>query len=532
LIIVVVALVVVGAVAGYWITRPPPSAILTYYSEYDIATLDPADAYDSGSFIPIQNCYDTLVGYPVDSISTLVPVLATDWSVSSDGLVYTFNLRKNVKFSNGNPLTAEDVVYTFQRILTMNSPSSGVAWIISQDLDINSVKALDDYTVQFTLTHPFNPFLQTLATVEPSGIVDKETVEAHGGVAANEDNQWMTENTVGTGPYVVESWTRGQQVTMVKNPNYWGGWNGRHYDKIVMLLNQQPSTSISAAMSGAATIADIPFDQAETLSGATNFKMISHPVPRTKLLTFDVKSVHTFMADKAVRVALSWAFPYDDVIAQAFRGYAAPLNGPVPAQIYLGVESNPTKYYSFDLDKAAAVLDQAGYVKNADGLRFDGTALTLYSDSTYAWATTAGQLYQSALTKIGIVTDLRSVPASTRLAVQKTNEWDMMIVTWGPDYNDPNDYALPFVGSTAVAGDVYYTGYSNPVIDDALIRAMETTDTAEQTKYYTTVWEQANQDPNMIFMAVTSHIAAVSNSLTNFSYNAITTYNFYAYTPV
>jgi ABC-type transport system substrate-binding protein len=79
---------------------------------------------------------------------------------------------------------------------------------------------------------------------------------------------------------------------------------------------------------------------------------------------------------------------------------------------------------------------------------------------------------------------------------------------------------------------VYRTGYSNPVIDDALIRAMETTDTAEQTKYYTTVWEQANQDPNMIFMAVTSHIAAVSNSLTNFSYNAITTYNFYAYTPV
>jgi len=529
--IVVVILAILGIAGAYLMTRPPPTRILTYYSEYEVLTLDPADAYDSGSFIPIQNCYDTLVTYPVDSISTVIPCLATDWQVSADGLVYTFNLRKNVKFSNGNPFTSQDVVYTFKRVLTMNSPSSGVAWIDSQSLDVNSVKAIDEYTVQFTLARSFSPFLQTLATVEPNGIVDMETVEANGGIVADQDNQWVSESTVGTGPYVVESWTRGQQITMVKNPNYWGGWDGNHYDKIVMLLNQQPSTSISAAMSGTATIADIPFDQAQALGAAGNFRIETTPVPRTKLLTFNINSVHSFMANKAVRVAMSWAFPYDDVIKQAFKTYASPLNGPVPAEIYLGQESNPTKYYSFDLGKAATILDQAGFTKNTDGLRFNGTALTLYSESTLAWTGTVGQLYQSALAEIGIVTDLRSVPDSTYYAVQKTNEWDMMIVLWGPDYNDPSDYALPFVGSSNAGGDVYATHYSNPVIDQAIVAAMETTDVAQQTEYYTTVCEQANHDPNMIFMAVTSHIAAVSYTLSNFSYNAITTHNFYSYTP-
>jgi peptide/nickel transport system substrate-binding protein len=526
-----VVLIVIAGLGSYFLTQPAPSKTLVYYSEYDIQTLDPADAYDSGSFIPIQNCFETLVTYPVENISTLVPDLATKWSVSNDGLVYTFDLRQNVKFSNGNPFTAQDVVYSFQRILKMNSPSSGVAWIDSQELNVDGIKALDDYTVQFTLTHPFNPFLQTLATVEPNGIVDMETVEAHGGVVENQDNSWMAENTVCTGPYVVESWTHGQRVAMVKNPSYWGGWDGTHYDRIEMLLNQQPSTAISAAQSGEATIADIPFDQAQALSNATNFKIVSSPVPRTKLMTFNLNSTHSFMTDRNVRVALSWAFPYDDVIQQAFKGYASQLNGAVPVQIYLGQESMPQKYYSFDLNKAAAVLDQAGYTKNANGLRFNGTALILYSASTTAWATTVDQLYQSALAKIGIVTDIHAVPPSTVYAVRNTNEWDLMIVEWGPDYNDPSDYAVPFVGGASIGGDTYATRYENPAVNEPLVDAMKSQDVNRVIQDYRTVWDEVNKDPNMIFMAVTSHIAAVSNTLSNFSYNAIITYNFYFYTP-
>ncbi len=529
---VVVILVVAGVAAYFLLSGPAPAAqrTLVYYSQYDIQTLDPADAYDSGSFIPIQNSYDTLISYPLTTISEFAPALALNWTISSDGLTYTFYLRHNVKFSNGNPFTADDVVYTFQRVLRMNSPSSGVAWIDSQDLNTSSIKALDAYTVQFKLTHVFNPFLQTLATAEPNAIVDKETVEANGGITNGQDNPWMTNNTVGTGPYMVQSWTRGQQVVMVRNPNYWGSTSGPHYDKVVMLLNVQPSTAISAARSGDATIADIPFTQVASLSNATNVNVEVSAVPRTYMVGFDINSTHSFMANASVRQALSWAFPYDQVIANAFQGYASPLNGPVPKQIYLGTESMPTKYFSYNLGKAAAILDAAGYT-NVSGHRFGGAALTFWTISSVGWHTTVAQLYQAALAKIGVTLDIHNVPESVVSATQHTNTWDMMINAWGPDYNDPSDYALPFVGSAAIGGDTYHTVYANATIDNALLDAMSTTSLAQEIADYRTVWTVQTQNPSLIWMCVAQHIAAVQKTLTNFTYNAIITYNFFFYLP-
>jgi ABC-type transport system substrate-binding protein len=534
---VVVILVVAGIAAYFLLSTPPPAErTLVYYSQYEISTLDPADAYDSGSFIPIQNSYDTLLSYPLTTISEFAPALATEiptvanGGISSDGLTYTFHLRQGVKFSNGNPFTADDVVYTFQRVLRINSPSSGVAWIDSQDLDVSSITKVDDYTVQFTLTHVFNPFLQTLATAEPNAIVDKETVEAHGGIVDGQDNPWMMNNTIGTGPYMVQSWTVGQQVVLVRNPYYWGPTSGLHYDRIVMYLNVLPSTAISAARSGAATIADIPFEQAASLSNATNINVVVSPVPRTYMVAFGVNSTHTFMANESVRQALSWAFPYDDVIANAFSGYASPLNGPVPTQIYLGTESMPTKYYSYDLSNAAAALDDAGYT-NVSGQRFGGAALTFWTISSVGWHTTVAQLYQAALAKIGVTLDIHNVPESVFDDTQDTNTWDMMIAAWGPDYNDPSDYALPFVGGADIGGDNYNTQYNNAVVDDAIMDAMTTTDLDQEIADYHTVWTEQNRDPSLIYMCVAQHIAAVAKSLTNFTYNAIITYNFFFYLP-
>ena len=533
IVVSVVVILVVAGIAAYFLLSTPPAAqrTLVYYSQYEISTLDPADAYDSGSFIPIQNSYDTLISYPLTTINEFAPALALNWTVSSNGLVYTFHLRHDVKFSNGNPFTAQDVVYTFQRVLRIDSPSSGVAWIDSQDLNTTSIVALDDYTVQFTLTHVFNPFLQTLATAEPNAIVDKETVEANGGIVDGQDNGWMTNNTVGTGPYMVQSWTRGDQVVLVRNLNYWGDQSGLHYDKVVMKLNVQPSTAISAARSGDATLADIPFAQAASLSNATNINVVVSAVPRTYMVGLDVNSTHTFMKNESVRQALSWAFPYNQVIANAFQGYASPLNGAVPTQIYLGQQSMPTKYYSYNLAKAAAALDFAGYTNNSANQRFGGTALTFYTISSVGWHTTVAQLYQAALAKLGVTLDIHNVPESVVDSTQGTNTWDMMINSWGPDYNDPSDYALPFVGSESIGGDTYNTSYTNTVVDNAIMDAMSTTNLAQEIADYHTVWSEQNRDPSLIYMCVAQHIAAVAKSLTNFTYNAIITYNFFFYLP-
>ena len=538
IVVAVVVILVVAGIAAFFLLSPPPAAqrTLVYYSQYDISSLDPADAYDSGSFIPIQNSYDTLLTYPLTTISSFLPGLATqvptvaNGGISADGLTYTFHLRQNVKFSNGDPMTADDVVYSFQRIIRMNSPSSGVAWIDSQDLNVSSITKIDDYTVQFKLTHVFNPFLQTLATVEPNGIVDKKVVDVNGGIQDGQDNGWMTNNTIGTGPYMVQSWSKSTQIVLVRNPYYWGDTSGLHYDKIVILLNVPPSTAIAAAQSGQATLADIPFQQVSSLSNATGVNVVVSAVPRTYLIGLDVNSTHTFMANASVRQALSWAFPYDDVINTAFQGYASPLNGAVPTQIYLGTESMGTKFYNYNLGKAAAALDAAGYTNGTSG-RFGGTALSFYTESSVGWQATVATLYQAALAKIGVTLDIHNVVSSVFDDTQAGNSWDMMINSWGPDYNDPSDYALPFVGSKAIGGDNYHTSYANTTIDNAILDAMSTTDTNREIADYHMVWTVQNSNPSLIYMCVAQHIAAVSKSLTNFTYNAIITYNFFYYLP-
>lgn len=534
--IILVAIVVGSSVAYVELSGKSGSApkqnTLTYYSEHGVVSTDPADAYDLGGYIVLQNTYDTLVTYQATSISKVIPDLATNWTESSNGLVYTFNLRHGVKFANGDALTAQDVVYTFDRILTMNSPSTGVAWIDSQDLNTSGIKAIGNYTVQFTLTMPFSPFLVTLAAVEPNGIVDEKVVQANGGVIANQDNPYMENNTAGSGPYYVQSYTKGQEIVLAENPYYWKGWTSPHYTKVVMYLDSSASTAVSAAKSGQATLADIAeFSEAQSLESASNFKIVATPIPYTSMVDFNLNSSNSFMANQSVRQALSWAFPYNQTLSTAFKGFAEPLNGSIPSNVYLGQQSEPYRYYNYNLSRASKILDAAGFTNDSQGQRFNGTALSIYDESPQSWMVTEATLFQNALAKIGIVTDIHSVPTSTYFQVQTTNKWDIMTVDWVLDYNDPSDFAIPFAGSLSIGGDTDLTYYNNSIVDNAILDGMSTTNVTQEIADYHTVWAQENLNPNNIWVATIDYTVAVSNTLSNYSFNAVLMYDFYFYIP-
>ena len=146
------------------------------YVRYDIGeprTMDPAEAYDSASTDMVNNLYDRLVTYWGNDTKTIHPSLALNWTVASDQLTWTFTLRHDVKFSNGDSFNASDVKYSFNRVLTMNSPDSGVAWILEQCMDLNSTTIIDPYTIQIKLTKTYGGFLALLAFTV-SSIVDSQ----------------------------------------------------------------------------------------------------------------------------------------------------------------------------------------------------------------------------------------------------------------------------------------------------------------------------------------------------------------------
>ena len=511
-----------------------PTTIVRY-DIGDAKTLDPADCYDTASSEPIFSIYDTLVTYKGNDTKTFYPCLATDWTVSNDSLTWTFHLRHNVKFSNGNAFTAEDVKYSFDRVLIMGAPESGVDWILAQCMDTNSTTILDEYTIQINLTESYGGFL-ALIPYTVAAIVDKDYVEEHGGVVAGEENTYMKEHPMGTGPYVLDHWTRATEIVLTRNQNYWGGWEGEHPEKVVIKYADEPATRILALKNGDADFAYIPYANLEDVIGSEG--IVVHPFDSydVQLIAINTKADNSvYLANGDVRKALSYAFDYDTAIDTAWNGYASRLAGAIPTGMpYYDTQNDGIPYYDYDLTTAEQILDDAGYTKNyeLDGVmyRFNGTTMRLFYNAGNAEREKMAVMFRGALDEIGILSSIIAEGWPQLLhRMYTTDDWDMMFIGWGPDYNDPDDYIAPFIGSADIGQDTYNTGYMNETVDEKILEAKYTADFAKRAAAYKTAFDIYIQEPPMIFVVQRQYIRPWRNWVQNYTYNPVREWYFYDY---
>ena len=511
-----------------------PTTIVRY-DIGDAKTLDPADCYDTASSEPIFQIYETLVTYKGNDTKTFYPCLATDWTVSNDSLTWTFHLRHNVKFSNGNDFTAEDVKYSFDRVLIMGAPESGVDWILGQCMDTNSTTILDEYTIQINLTESYGGFL-ALLPYTVAAIVDKDYVEANGGVVAGEENTYMKEHPMGTGPYILDHWTRATEIVLTRNQDYWGGWDGKHPEKVVIKYADEPATRILALKNGDADFAYIPYANLEDVIGSEG--IVVHPFDSydVQLIAINTKADNSvYLANGDVRKALSYAFDYDTAIDTAWNGYASRLAGAIPTGMpYYDTQNNGIPYYDYDLTTAEQILDDAGYTKNyeLDGVmyRFNGTTMRLFYNAGNAEREKMAVMFRGALDEIGILSSIIAEGWPQLLhRMYTTDDWDMMFIGWGPDYNDPDDYIAPFIGSADIGQDVYNTGYMNETVDEKILEAKYTADSAKREAAYKTAFDIYIQDPPMIFVVQRQYIRPWRNWVQNYTYNPVREWYFYDY---
>jgi peptide/nickel transport system substrate-binding protein len=511
-----------------------PTTIVRY-DIGDAKTLDPADAYDTGSSEPIFSIYDTLVTYKGNNTKTFYPCLATDWTVSNDSLTWTFNLRHNVKFSNGNDFTAEDVKYSFDRVLIMGAPESGVDWILAQCMDTNSTTVLDDYTIQIKLTESYGGFL-ALMPYTVAAIVDKDYVEANGGVVAGQENVWMKEHPMGTGPYMLDHWTRATEIVLIRNPTYWGGWDGKHPEKVVIKYADEAATRILALKNGDADFAYIPYANLEDVIGEKG--IVVHPFDSydVQLVAINTKaSNNMYLADGEVRKALSYAFDYDTAIETAWNGYASRLAGAIPNGMpYYETQNNGQPYYNFDLTMAEQILDDAGYAKDYDldgtMYRFNGTTMRLFYNAGNSEREKMAVMFRGALDGIGILSSIIAEGWPQLLhRMYTTDDWDMMFIGWGPDYNDPDDYIAPFIGSADIGQDTYNTGYMNETVDEKILEGKYSAISTVRAAAYKTAYDIYIQEPSMIFVVQRQYIRPWRDWVQNYSYNPVREWYFYDY---
>lgn len=421
----------------------PSNTVVTATDISDAVTLDPQSAYETTSTSADQLMYSTLVRFPYGDLSKPAPNVAANWTVSSDGQTWTFNLKQGITFSSGNALTADDVVYTFERVV--NIPNDPASWLITQaglsptNVD-QDVKAINANTVQITLPTPISQgaWLAILAN-SVVGIVDSKVVKSH---VQNGDwgAGWLFNHSAGSGPYVLEDWTKNVDLKFLPNSHFSLGTKPTILH--VIWQNTSDTTArLDMLQRGDADIAEgLTSDQIASLSGSSSIKLLKVPEIAMEYIGLGVNTVPAF-ANPNVREAIKYAVDYNAIVNQLLHGNGTPLQGIIPQGIFGYTNSMP---YSFDPAKAKALLAQGGY-PNGFSVTLSIPNGTLGGGVT---ASDAANIIKSDLAQVGITVNIRQLEESELLSEYRAHKLEMIIEGWFMDYPDPQDFAAPFADYT------------------------------------------------------------------------------------
>jgi peptide/nickel transport system substrate-binding protein len=300
-----------------------------------IASLDPqgVSAQDPGTGTVAKAVFDRLV-IPGDD-GDFSPQLATKWSTSPDGLTWTFNLNPAAKFSDGTPVTANDVKASIQRVIDLKGVNASLF------APISSMTATDDHTLTITTKTPLGTMLDdlTLLYVAPADRI-------------NQAGFW--DKPIGSGPYVVSSFAPGSKAVLTRNPNYWG--TPSHLDKIVLTVIPEVAGQITALQTGQADIvSELPEDQASTVNSMGNATVVSSKPGAILSIWFNNKKEP--FTDERVRQAMWYAVDWETLRKNLYGPTAAQALAPVASAVFGYAAQQP---YSYDPDKAKQLLAQAG----------------------------------------------------------------------------------------------------------------------------------------------------------------------------
>ncbi|MGC9115526.1 MAG: ABC transporter substrate-binding protein [Fervidicoccaceae archaeon] len=449
-------------------TTPPPTtaqgATIVIGVTDKVTDLDPANAYDFFTWEVLYNTMEGLVKYKPGTLE-IVPALAQNWTVSSDGMTWTFKLRPNLKFSDGTPLTAYDVVRSVKRVMNISGDPS---WLVTSF--VKDVEAPDAQTVVFHLKIPCSYFLSLLATPPYFPVNPKYPNNTY-----VSDALWG-----GAGPYKIASFTRDQELDLVPNPYYYG--TAPSNSKVIIRFYKDASTMRMALLSGEIDIAWrtlLPADIA-ALRKQSGVQVIDVPSTFIRYLVLNVNMTPT--NNVLVRQAIAAAINRTEIINTALMGAGTPLYSLIPTSMSAYVPVFKTYYGDGNITLARQLLTQAGYSST------NKLQLTLWYTPTHYGDTEANvaTLIKQELEATGMISvTLQSAEWGQYVQNARSSQMGAYLMGWYPDYLDPDDYTTPFLHT----GDNKWLGnqYSNPQMDNLLEQAQVTVDEAARNNIYAQV---------------------------------------------
>ncbi|MEK1897393.1 MAG: ABC transporter substrate-binding protein [Rhizobium sp.] len=513
------ALSIMMAAAPAAFAETPKDTLVEGFAIDDIITMDPGEAFELSTAEVTSNTYSLLVRLDMSDTSKVKGDLADSWTVSDDGLTYTFKLKSGLKFASGNPITAEDVAWSFERAVKLDKSP---AFIITQfgingDNVTEKAKATDENTFVFTVDKPYAPsFVLNCLTATVASVVDKKLVMEHiKSVTPSADykydndfgNEWLKTGYAGSGAFKLREWRANEVVVMERNDNYYG--DKAKLNRVIYRFMKESSAQRLALEAGDIDIAR-NLEPGDLDAITKNADLTTVAAPKGTVYYVSLNSKNDNLKKPEVQEAFKYLVDYDAIGSTLIKGIGEIHQTFLPKGQLGALNENP---YKLDVAKAKELLAKAGLK--------DGFSVTMDVRNTQPITGIAESIQQS-LAQAGIKLEIIPGDGKQTLTKYRARTHDMYIGQWGSDYFDPNSNADTFTSNpdNSDAGTVKTLAWRNtweaPELDKETKAALLERDGAKRAAMYEDIQKKflANSPFVIIFQQI--EVAGARKSLKDF----------------
>jgi peptide/nickel transport system substrate-binding protein len=479
---------------------------------FEIRTSDPQRAFEPTASIVDRGIYDTLLTFRGGDVSRPRPMAATGYRASRDAKTYTFQLRRNIRFADGTPMTSADVVFSLRRLINLKGNPSFLLGGVT-------VSAAGPYTVVLRSKTP-NTAIPTIVANTSLGIVNSKLAKQNGATdaanaaRADKAERWFNSpqsEGAGSGPYLLKQYSTTSQIVLEQNPRYWGPKPA--FERVV-IRNMVAATQFINVQRGRYEVAiDLSAQQAQSLRGNQRVRVTTQPSTWVFwVFANNNPDISAATSNKQFQSAVRYAIDYRSFVELAGAG-AIQARGVIPSMFVGALPPSAAVRRNLDRAKsdlaASGVGDQTFTLEFPSDLTINGVAFT-----------TLAQRVQANLREAGINVQLAGAPTSTWLDKYRSGKMAFGLSLWGPDYPDPADY-LVFAPGELVGLRVGWPKGGDAALERLAARARVTTSDAARAPIYRLIQRRLNQSgpyfpliqPTQVFAATSDLRGAVFNPL-------------------
>ena len=487
----------------------PADTLIQAWAIDDIISLDPAEIFEFTASEIAGNSYEGLIGYDPADVTKIYGKIAESWEVAADGMSISFKIKPGRTFASGNPITAEDVVFSLTRAVKLDKSP---AFILTQfglnpeHVDQMVVQEGDD-TVVFKMDKPYAPTLVLYCLTATVGfVVDKKLVMEHE-VDGDFGYNWLKTNYAGSGPFTIREWRANEAVVMERNENYSG--DATPMARVIYRHIPEGSTQRLLLEQGDIDIArSLGAEEIDALRSNPDIKI--QEGPKGSIYYLGLNQKNQYLSKPEVRQAMKYLVDYQAIADTIMKGKVSVHQAFLPEGFLGALNDNP---FSLDVAKAKELLAEAGLP--------DGFSVTMDTRNTPE-ITGIAQAIQQTMAEAGITMELIPGDGQQTLTKYRARNHDIYIGRWGPDYQDPHTNADTFARNPDNSDDAaskplaWRNAWDIPDMTAKADAAMLEGDAAKRAEMYLEIQREHQQTSPFVIMFQEIEVSAMRNNVNGF----------------